>query len=100
MRGVDVGLLPTLINEYTRSMFPMKYFEYLAAGLPVVSTPLCFTEDQAYGLLVGSRGNEFSDAVEKQLERGRFSKEFLSNFINEFSWKSRLEKMLSIMNVK
>ena len=100
LRGVDVGLLPTLINDYTRSMFPMKYFEYLAAGLPVVSTPLCFTEDQTQGLLVGSRGNEFREAVEKQLERGRFSREYLSNFITQFSWKSRLEKMIFIINKK
>jgi glycosyltransferase involved in cell wall biosynthesis len=29
IRGLDVGLLPTLINQYTNSMFPMKYFEYI-----------------------------------------------------------------------
>ena len=33
-------LLPCAINEYTRNMFPMKFFEYLAAGRPVVTTPL------------------------------------------------------------
>lgn len=30
LRGIQVGLLPSLINEYTRGMFPMKYYEYLA----------------------------------------------------------------------
>jgi glycosyltransferase involved in cell wall biosynthesis len=40
LRGIDVALLPQRINEYTRAMFPMKYFEYLAAGRPVVATPL------------------------------------------------------------
>jgi glycosyltransferase involved in cell wall biosynthesis len=40
LRGIDVALLPQMINDYTRSMFPMKYFEYLAAGRPVVATPL------------------------------------------------------------
>lgn len=29
LRGMDVALLPTLINDYTRAMFPMKYFEWL-----------------------------------------------------------------------
>ena len=37
---IDVGWLPLLMNEYTKSMFPMKFFEYLAAGLPVVSTEI------------------------------------------------------------
>ena len=34
----DVAWLPLIHNNYTKSMFPMKFFEYLAAGLPVVST--------------------------------------------------------------
>jgi glycosyltransferase involved in cell wall biosynthesis len=40
LHGIDVALLPQMINDYTRSMFPMKYFEYLAAGRPVVATRL------------------------------------------------------------
>jgi glycosyltransferase involved in cell wall biosynthesis len=40
LRGADAGLIPYAINELTKSIFPMKVYEYLAAGLPVVSTPL------------------------------------------------------------
>lgn len=40
LRGGDVGLIPYALNELTRSVFPMKVYEYLAAGLPVVSTAL------------------------------------------------------------
>jgi glycosyltransferase involved in cell wall biosynthesis len=36
----DVGILPYILNGFTASMLPMKLIEYLAAGLPVVSTPL------------------------------------------------------------
>ena len=36
----DVALLPLHQNGYTRHMFPMKFFEYLAAGLPVVGTAI------------------------------------------------------------
>lgn len=35
-----VGLIPYQINEYTSGVFPMKVYEYLAAGLSVVSTRL------------------------------------------------------------
>lgn len=38
LRGFQVAILPSRLNEYTRSMFPMKFFEYLAAGRPVVGT--------------------------------------------------------------
>jgi glycosyltransferase involved in cell wall biosynthesis len=40
LRGADIGLIPYAINDLTRSVFPMKVYEYLAAGLPVLSTPL------------------------------------------------------------
>ena len=38
--GFNLALLPCPMNAYTRSMFPMKFFEYLAAGVPVVSSNL------------------------------------------------------------
>jgi glycosyltransferase involved in cell wall biosynthesis len=40
LRAADVGIIPYAVNPLTRSIFPMKVYEYLAAGLPVVSTPL------------------------------------------------------------
>jgi glycosyltransferase involved in cell wall biosynthesis len=40
LRGADVGLIPYVRSELTDSIFPMKVYEYLAAGLPVIATPL------------------------------------------------------------
>jgi UDP-galactopyranose mutase len=40
MSGWDVALMPFAINEATRFISPTKTPEYLAAGLPVVSTPI------------------------------------------------------------
>jgi glycosyltransferase involved in cell wall biosynthesis len=40
LRGADAGIIPYARNELTNSIFPMKVYEYLAAGLPVVATPL------------------------------------------------------------
>ncbi len=40
LRGADAGLIPYVRSELTDSIFPMKVYEYLAAGLPVVATPL------------------------------------------------------------
>ncbi len=38
MAGFDVALMPFALNAATRSISPTKTLEYLAAGLPVVST--------------------------------------------------------------
>ncbi|WP_159865072.1 UDP-galactopyranose mutase [Novosphingobium sp. 9U] len=40
LRGWDVALMPFAINEATRFISPTKTPEYLAAGCPVVSTPI------------------------------------------------------------
>lgn len=38
--AMDVGLVPYTASGFNRSSFPLKILEYLAAGLPVVSTDL------------------------------------------------------------
>jgi UDP-galactopyranose mutase len=40
LAGWDLGLLPFALNESTRFVSPTKTPEYLAAGLPVVTTPI------------------------------------------------------------
>ena len=39
-KGFDVALMPFRLNELTLNANPLKVREYLAAGLPVVSTPI------------------------------------------------------------
>lgn len=46
----DVGLVPYVVNEFNKGSDPLKVHEYLAAGLPVVSTRLPAVEE--YGDLV------------------------------------------------
>ncbi len=39
-RRFDVAIIPFVVDEITRATSPVKLFEYLASGAPVVSTPL------------------------------------------------------------
>jgi teichuronic acid biosynthesis glycosyltransferase TuaH len=40
LKAIDVGIVPYAANEFYRWSFPLKALEYLAAGRPVVATPL------------------------------------------------------------
>jgi glycosyltransferase involved in cell wall biosynthesis len=40
LRGFAVGLVPFVVDDYTRAINPVKAREYLSAGLPVVGTAL------------------------------------------------------------
>jgi hypothetical protein len=39
-KAFDIAILPFVVNELTLAANPLKLREYLAAGLPVVATPL------------------------------------------------------------
>src|SRR5690606_26999899 len=43
LKYIDCAIIPFLCNELTKSIYPLKINEYLAAGRPVVSTS--FSED-------------------------------------------------------
>ena len=66
----DAAMMPFAINEATRFISPTKTPEYLAAGLPVVSTPI---QDvvSTYGgwapVLIGGSSQAFEQALEKAL---------------------------------
>lgn len=64
----DVALLPLQLNDYTRHMYPMKFFEYLAAGRPVVATAIPSLLDQGdVALLCPPQAAAFEVAIRRAL---------------------------------
>ena len=59
----DVGLIPYLENTYTRSRFPLKLFEYLAAGKPVVASGLPELEGMEPDVTLVSGSSDFTAAA-------------------------------------
>lgn len=92
-RGFDVGIIPFRINNLTLRANPLKLREYLAAGLPVVSTPL--PEVAKYGALVriAQGRDEFVRAIEHALkERGEPFVGMRLNAMRQESWERRVEQ--------
>ncbi|WP_374977074.1 glycosyltransferase [Microbacterium trichothecenolyticum] len=59
----SVGLIPYVINDYTRGVNPLKTYEYLAAGLPVVTTAIPAVVPRDGDVLTTTTTKEFVDAV-------------------------------------
>ncbi len=97
LRGIAVGLLPTLVNDYTRSMFPMKYFEYIAAGRRVVSTPLEFTRHESAALEIGGDHEAFAGAIARSLARPHLSAASAAAAVGDNTWAARLDKMTALV---
>jgi UDP-galactopyranose mutase len=68
LAGWDVCLLPFALNESTRFISPTKTLEYMAAELPIVSTPITDVAE-TYGQIVylGRTPEEFVAACEQAL---------------------------------
>jgi glycosyltransferase involved in cell wall biosynthesis len=64
LRGADAAVIPYARNRLTESVFPMKVYEYLAAGLPVVATPLPALEGVA-GVTVAEDAQRMAAALDR-----------------------------------
>jgi glycosyltransferase involved in cell wall biosynthesis len=59
----DVGLIPFRVNNLTTAVNPIKLMEYLACGLPVVSTPLPEVLKYSDIVHIASTPDTFADAI-------------------------------------
>jgi glycosyltransferase involved in cell wall biosynthesis len=90
-RGFDAALIPFPINEVTLNANPLKAREYLAAGLPVISTAI--PEVEVLGCCrIGRQREDFVKQIEAALARPGPSPE-RSDAIRHESWEARLAEL-------
>lgn len=95
----DAAIMPLQQNGYTSAMFPMKYFEYAAALVPVVCSPCEFTSSLGHEVLVGDNADDITTLLEKALSKGQLTLEESDAIIGENVWDIRLRKMLREMGL-
>ena len=101
--GWDAALMPFAINEATRFISPTKTPEYLAAGLPVVSTPITDVirhYGELAGVLIADTPEAFVAACEQALalkrEGGAWRAE-ADGLLSEQSWDQVAARMLMLV---
>jgi glycosyltransferase involved in cell wall biosynthesis len=88
----DVGVIPFVVDDLTRAVSPLKMYEYLAARVPVVATPLPVCENHP---LVTTRSSvvDFAAAVESAVkDRGTVAfRDAADAAADAASWDRRVE---------
>jgi glycosyltransferase involved in cell wall biosynthesis len=98
LKGFDVAVIPYRINDYTRAVFPIKFFEFLASGRPVVISALPAVRDYWAAVRVADSFEAFLSECDAALTgdtpeaRDRRVKLAASN-----SWDSRVSKLLGLV---
>lgn len=93
LRGADAAIVPYRLDGEMRSVFPMKIYEYLAAGRPVVSTPLDTLVDVPE-VLKAATAEEFSARLQETIgsdtDQARAQR---SQRAQAHSWDARLDQI-------
>lgn len=101
--GWDVALMPFAINDSTKFISPTKTPEYLAAGKPVVSTPIRDVV-RPYGeqdlVYIASDAKEFVSAIKEALDETDEAKhlEKVDKFLLQTSWDNTWRAMAKLVN--
>ena len=95
----DAALLPLQLNDYTRHMDPMKFFEYLAAGCPVVATAIPSLQAQAdVACLSPPEPQAFREALSNVLRGEGPSRSARLERAGQFTYERRTASMLQCLD--
>ncbi|MHB9132250.1 MAG: glycosyltransferase [Armatimonadota bacterium] len=92
----DVAIIPFKINDITRSTSPVKLFEYLAAGCPVVTTamPECRKYKSVY---VAETYDDFVQGIHEALA-GEFDIAQIDSDAQANDWQQRAQMIIDALN--
>jgi glycosyltransferase involved in cell wall biosynthesis len=96
LRNSHVSLLAHRRTSLTEAMSPLKVYEYLAAGLPVVSIDLPPVRGLGDRVLLAPRTAEMAPMVDRALEIGIAADGERAEFVAQHSWASRHRVILDI----
>ncbi|MFD1597523.1 glycosyltransferase family 4 protein [Halobellus rarus] len=99
LHSADVGLALLDVEHYKKGV-PTKFFEYLYAGLPIVTTPVDAVEEfmpEQYCYVVPQGDTEATaDAVEKAITTDYGAEVMRSLVEKEYSWEAEAEKLVAL----
>ncbi len=98
LAGCTVGIIPFVRNRLTRSIHPLKLYEYLAAGLAVVSTDLDEVRASGAPVLLADSASDFAARIAETLEvRAGFRRGDVERFLADNSWDARFAEIESVI---
>lgn len=95
MQNADVCIIPHRDMPLTRSMDPLKLYQYLASGSPVVATPVAGVLDFADYITISDGAVDFANSIDRALneDTAQFSERRISVALKN-TWRMRMEEVM------
>jgi glycosyltransferase involved in cell wall biosynthesis len=98
LKGAAVALIPYKANELTRNIFPLKLFEYLAAGLPVVAGGLPELQRLVGAIEIADTPADYPALVRKAMaEDGPHKREARIALADQNTWDHRVVQISGLV---
>lgn len=95
--GFDVGIMPWMQNEWIECCNPIKLKEYLALGIPIVTTPIPQIDEYPNLLSVATTPQEFIEAIRASLATNdKHSKLLRQKAVEKDSWSNKAMEVLEL----
>lgn len=97
--GFDIGIIPFIKNKFTENIFPMKVNEYLALGIPVISTNFSDLSSLDAIIKIASNSEEFNEYLETEIQSDSTAKQELrKEHAKAQSWANKAFLMHKILS--
>jgi glycosyltransferase involved in cell wall biosynthesis len=101
LQSLDVTLIPHRDTPYSRSMSPLKLYQYLASGRPVVSTPIAGLDGVRQHIAVAGSYPDFVQAIEHALARDTIdAARTRIDSAKQETWPRRVRAMFEVVMMK
>ncbi len=94
----DVGIIPYIVNEVNKNIYPLKINEYLAVGVPLVMTPFASLPEFNGMVSLSKDKNDFMLKLQEEADNDTNEKIKLRiDFAAANSWDARTESFSQII---
>lgn len=93
----DVGIIPFQVRDMTNSASPIKMYEYLVAGIPVVATPIKECEALSPYVRTATTGKGYILKIEKAIKVSKYERQGYLKIAQKNSWTQRVETIAGIL---
>lgn len=101
MQSCDVCLMPYLHNEWTDIARPLKLYEYLATGVPVVSTPIPAAKAFAGAIWLADDATGFGRAIAQAMASDTPARRRQQQALAQpHTWENRVEALSAAIQAR